>query len=67
MKSYRMSEVVFNYNDDFSGNIIITNNYGDSIEVPGEELLQFVAMAHVLPRKMEELEEKSVDEILFSK
>lgn len=58
----------FSYNSDFSGvvrigEIIIVA--GELAEIPAQDLLEFVAECYVLPRKIEQLENAEVDELLF--
>lgn len=53
----------FNYNSDFSGAVIISR--GDkTIEIPAEDLLEFVAYAYILRKRINELEGMEWRELL---
>lgn len=49
--------VTFHYNADFSGNVIMFKSGGESIEVSGESLLQFVAYCYVIPKRISIIED----------
>jgi hypothetical protein len=58
---------IFHFNSDFSGNVIIRDNVeeGKEIEIPGEDILEFVAYCYVQNKKIGKLENATVDELLI--
>lgn len=57
------NETVFLFNSDLSGDVVITRNGNQSLHVPGEHLLSFVAN-YVRDTKIGELEQMNDNEIL---
>lgn len=62
------SNTQFHYNSDFSGNVRIvqTNIYGEctEIEVPGTDLLKFVALCYVATNRIGAIEQADYKELL---
>ena len=63
MHSLVLGHTVFQFNEDFSGDVIITRN-GRAAEIPGEFLLELAA-EYVRSQKISRLEDKSWKEILL--
>lgn len=53
----------FNYNSDFSGNVVIVRK-GKEFIVPGEDILEFVAYAYVVPNRIAKAEQATWQELL---
>jgi hypothetical protein len=53
----------FNYNSDFSGNVVIVRK-GKEFIVPGEDILEFVAYAYVMPNRIAKAEQGTWQELL---
>lgn len=59
------NDFAFNYNSDFSGDVIITKiTTGESIEVPGQDILEFVAFSYILPKRIAAAENLTLSELL---
>lgn len=57
---------VFNYNSDFSGSVRVQQ--GETafvVEIPGEDLIDFIAYCFVVPRRIVKLEEASSESALL--
>jgi hypothetical protein len=46
----------FNYNSDFSGDVIIFDKDGNEFCIPGRDILEFVAYKYALREKMHQIE-----------
>lgn len=55
---------LFKHNDDFSGTVKIFTIDGNSIEVPGTDILELIAYKFVLPKKISLMEGLDYKEIL---
>ena len=55
---------IFNYNSDFSGEIIIKDADNNEIKVEGSDILEFVAFCYVQGKKIERLEQAAYEELL---
>jgi len=65
MHTYRGNKgTIFNFNSDFSGEIIIKDKSGNEITISGNDIIEFVAYCYVLPKKIEKLEQSSSEELL---
>jgi hypothetical protein len=65
MTGYDTHGVDFSYNSDFSGQATLTYQ-GQSLTVPARALLEFVAFAYVLPRRLARLESAAeADDLLL--
>ena len=59
------SRFVIDHNDDYSGDVKITDTYNNkNFRVPARDLIEFVG-AYVRQRKVSELENMSTDELLL--
>jgi hypothetical protein len=66
MHSYRAKDgSAFHFNSDFSGDIIVYAPNGEMVEIPAQDILDFVAQEYVLPARIRELEQTKTDEILL--
>lgn len=56
----------FSYNRDFSGMVVISkdSNLYREISIPGKDILEFVAYCYALQKKIENIENMSVEELL---
>ncbi len=54
----------FNYNSDFSGEVIINDINGNDVKVEGSDILEFVALCYVQGKKIERLEQADYEELL---
>lgn len=54
----------FNYKGDFSGNVIIMDSKGNEFEISGEDILQLVAEAYILPKRIAKLEDLTYEDLL---
>lgn len=66
MHTYRGSEAIFNHNSDMSGDVLITARDGVTIQVPGVDILDFVADL-VRMNKISALENASTEDLLSGK
>ena len=58
MYNYKGSEGTnFHHNSDFSGEIIIITKDGQQFEIPGKDILEFVAYNYVRPTKISKIED----------
>jgi hypothetical protein len=56
--------IIFNYNSDFSGDVIIKDTNNDEVKVEGSDILEFVAFCYVQGKKIEMLEQAAYEELL---
>ena len=73
MKTYKASGgTIFQYNSDFSAKVIVGTPY-ESVhqgntrrytEIPGEDLLEFVAYCYVAGKRIEQIEQMDYKELL---
>lgn len=56
---------IFNYNRDFSGNILIKDVSGNEVSVDNHDIIAFVAYCYVLPNQIEKLEQVISRELLL--
>jgi len=64
MHNYKGSEgTSFNYNSDFSGNVIIIKDK-KQFEVSGKDILEFVAYNYIQPTKISKIEDMDYKELL---
>jgi len=54
----------FNYNSDFSGEVVINDVNGNDVKVEGSDILEFVALCYVQGKKIERLEQADYEELL---
>jgi hypothetical protein len=54
----------FNHNSDFSGYIFITDRKGNEIKIPAGDILQLVAEAYILPKRISKLEDLTYEDLL---
>lgn len=65
MHTFKGSEgTIFNYNSDFSGEVIINDVNGNDVKVKGSDILEFVALCYVQGKKIERLEQADYEELL---
>jgi hypothetical protein len=55
---------IFNYNEDFSGDIIVKDVTGNEVTIDGNDILDFVAHCYVQPKRIEKLEQSDSIELL---
>ncbi|MBI2108676.1 MAG: hypothetical protein HYT93_00645 [Parcubacteria group bacterium] len=61
------SRFTFHFNSDFSGNIVCINKEtGAEMQIPAEEILQLVAYHYLAAKKIEKLEQASIEELLLA-
>lgn len=64
MHTYEIDGVLFHYNSDMSGNVLIVNkNSKEELEVNGEAILSFIAN-YIRDRKVSRLDNMTTKEIL---
>jgi hypothetical protein len=63
MHTYQGERATFNYNPDFSGDVIVTVD-GQELRIPAEDVLQFVAFCYVQRRLVIEIEGMEWEELL---
>lgn len=56
--------VIFKYNSDLSGDVIVMVESGKVVNILGSDLVRFVAQCYVAPKKIAQLEQATADEIL---
>lgn len=56
---------VFNYNGDFSGEIIVKDVAGNEVKIASWDILDFVAYCYVQSKKIEKLEHADSRELLI--
>jgi hypothetical protein len=56
---------IFNYNGDFSGEIIVKDVTGNEVIIDSDDILDFVAHCYVQPRRIEKLEQSDSRELLI--
>lgn len=56
---------IFNYNADFSGEVIIKDTNNNEVKVEGGDILEFVAFCYVQGKKIERLEQAAYEELLI--
>lgn len=65
MHTFKGNEgTIFNYNSDFSGDIIIRDVNNNDVKVEGSDILEFVALCYVQSKKIERLEQADYEELL---
>jgi hypothetical protein len=65
MHTHRAQSVTFNFNSDFSGEVIITPKAGgESLSVLGTDLLNFIAQEYIMPARIKRIEESSTLQLL---
>ncbi len=67
MHSHRSldGKTMFNFNSDFSGDVDIETSTGYGvISIPGEDLLEFVALCYILPNEISRLEDMDWKQLL---
>jgi hypothetical protein len=69
MHTFKANDATFDYNSDFSGDVHITAycselNRNVTIELKADAVRRFVAVCYILPRKIAEIEQATVDELL---
>ncbi len=55
---------IFNYNSDFSGNIIIQDVNDCEVKVDGTDILEFVAFCYIQNKKIQKIEDATYEELL---
>lgn len=55
---------IFHYNTHLSGKVIVIYD-GKEMEIPGEDILSFVAYAYVMRKRISKIEQMEVDELLL--
>jgi len=55
----------FNFNSDFSGEVIIITKEGKQFEIPGKDILEFVAYSYIMPNKISKIEDMEYKELLI--
>lgn len=64
MHTYEIDGILFHYNSDMSGNVLIVNkNSKEELEVNGEAILSFIAN-YIRDRKVSRLDNMTTKEIL---
>lgn len=63
MMSYKAEETIFHYNSDFSGYVVVTKNK-KQFQIPGQDILEFVAYCYVQPEKIKKTEETNYKDLL---
>ena len=65
MHTFKGNEgATFNYNSDFSGEVIIKDVNNNEIKIEGSDILEFVALCYVQGKKIERLEQADYEELL---
>lgn len=65
MHTFKGNEgATFNYNSDFSGEVIINDINGNDVKVEGSDILEFIALCYVQGKKIERLEQADYEELL---
>ncbi len=65
MHTFKGNEgATFNYNSDFSGDVIIKDINNNEVKVEGSDILEFVALCYVQGKKIERLEQADYKELL---
>jgi len=57
-------ETNFHYNSDFSGGVKIITKDGQQFEIPGKDILEFVAYCYIQPQKVSKIEDMDYKELL---
>lgn len=66
MHTYKGNKgTIFNYNGDFSGEIIVKDIAGNEVTIDSGDILDFVAYCYVQPKKVEKLEQTDSRELLI--
>lgn len=61
MHTYKSDNgTIFNFNSDFSGEVIITNSKKESIEVNGDDILEFVSEEFIKQKIISSIEQMSI-------
>ena len=69
MHTFMTDNVIFHYNSDFSGNVIVTDKkslLGDTMEIPAQDFLKFVADAYVRPKLITCIEQTPAEDLLIN-
>lgn len=68
MSTFKTGTAIFDFADDFSGSMIITEKRCPEriIEIDAKDLLEFVAQKYVKPRIIASIENASIDDLLVS-
>lgn len=68
MHTHEAQKFRFHYDGDFSGDVICVNKAtSKETIIPAEDLLELVAVAYVLPNKIEVLEQATTEQLLLGK
>lgn len=54
----------FHHNSDFSGDVIIITKDGKQFEIPGQDILEFVAYTYVMSKKISVIEDMDYLQLL---
>jgi len=69
MHTFMTDNVIFHYNSDFSGNVVVTYRkalLSDTIEIPAQDFLKFVADAYVRPKLISCIEQTPAEDLLIN-
>ena len=74
MQTFKTDNLIFQYNEDFSGEIVITNNTPSDgrqllskwTSIPAEDLLVFLAEAYVRPKMLSAIEQTPPLDLLLN-